>query len=119
MKYATSGDGIRWTRDDITSLEPVLPGIFAVAKPCVLKDDAGYHLWYVYRGEQYRIGYGLSEDGIHWTQDDDGAGIEPSAGAWDSEAVAYPHVVRHRGARLMFYNGNGYGATGVGLAVSE
>ncbi len=119
LKYATSADGIRWTRDDITCLKPALPGILAVAKPCVLKDGARYHLWYVYRGEQYRIGYGFSEDGIHWTQDDGGAGIEPSAGEWDSEAVAYPHVVEHEGARFMFYNGNGYGATGMGLAISE
>ena len=117
LKYATSADGIRWARDDITCLEPALPGIFAVAKPCVLKDDAGYHLWYVYRGDQYRIGYACSEDGMHWTQDGGGAGIEPSAGEW--EAVAYPHVIKHGGARFMFYNGNGYGATGMGLAVSE
>ena len=113
LKYATSTDGIRWTRGDVTCLEPVHPGILAVAKPSVLKDDSGYNLWYGYRGEQYRIGYAFSEDGMRWTQDEDGAGIEPSAGEWDSEAVAYPHVVEHQGARFMFYNGNGYGATGV------
>jgi len=119
LKYATSTDGIHWKRDDVTYLEPDLPGVFAVAKPSVLKGDGGYHLWYAYRGEQYRIGYAFSEDGMHWTQDDADPGIEPSAGEWDSDAVAYPHVVEHGGVRFMFYNGNGYGATGMGLAISE
>ena len=119
LKCASSDDGIHWKQENHTCLKPSLPGIFAVAKPCVLKDEAGYHLWYVYRGEQYRIGYGLSDDGLHWTQENSASGIEPSDEGWDSEAVAYPHVFDYDGTRYMIYNGSGYGATGMGLAILE
>ena len=76
-------------------------------------------MWYPYRGESYRIGYAESRDGTDWTRRDDIAGIEPSASGWDSEMVTYPFVFRHRDRRYMLYCGNGYGLTGIGLAVSE
>ena len=42
--------------------------------------------------------------------------IHRSEDGWDSEMIAYPAVVR-RGKRLfMFYNGNNYGETGIGVA---
>ena len=31
--------------------------------------------------------------------------------------MAYPYVFEHGGDRYMLYNGNGYGKTGIGLAV--
>ena len=31
--------------------------------------------------------------------------------------IAYPFVQEHAGRRYMFYNGNGYGKSGFGLAV--
>jgi hypothetical protein len=34
-----------------------------------------------------------------------------------SEMIKYPFVFDHDGERSMLYNGNGYGKTGVGLAV--
>jgi hypothetical protein len=33
--------------------------------------------------------------------------------------IEYPFVFDHGGARYMLYNGNGYGRSGVGLAVLE
>lgn len=34
----------------------------------------------------------------------------------DSEIVEYAHILKEEDRYLMFYNGNGYGATGTGLA---
>jgi hypothetical protein len=76
-------------------------------------------MWYSYRGESYRIGYAESHDGIQWTRRDEEAGIEVSDGGWDSEMICYPCVFDHEGQRYMLYNGNGYGKTGIGLAVLE
>ncbi len=33
--------------------------------------------------------------------------------------IEYPFVFDHAGERYMLYNGNGYGASGIGLAVWE
>lgn len=39
--------------------------------------------------------------------------LKPSKTGWDSEMVCYPYIIDN----LMFYNGNGYGKTGIGVAV--
>jgi hypothetical protein len=46
-------------------------------------------------------------------------GIGVSADGWDSEMIEYPFVFDHAGSRYMLYNGNGYGKTGIGLAVLD
>jgi predicted GH43/DUF377 family glycosyl hydrolase len=74
-------------------------------------------MWYSYRGESYRIGYAESEDGIHFNRMDEKVGIDVSETGWDSEMICYPHVFEHNGEKYMLYNGNGYGKTGIGLAV--
>ena len=76
-------------------------------------------MWYCYRGDAYRIGYAESADGVEWVRRDDLAGITASEHGWDSQMVAYPCVFDCDGARYMLYNGDGYGRTGIGLAVEE
>jgi hypothetical protein len=39
-----------------------------------------------------------------------------SEATWESEMVEYPYLVSHRDSTYMFYNGNGYGKSGIGLA---
>ena len=56
-------------------------------------------------------------DGIAWTRDDERCVLDVSSGqGWDAEMVAYPVVADVAGERVMLYNGNGYGRTGIGLA---
>ena len=74
-------------------------------------------MWYTYRGKSYRIGYAESSDGTHWERKDEEVGIDVSKSGWDSEMIAYSFVFDHKGKRYMLYNGNGYGKTGIGLAV--
>ena len=69
-------------------------------------------MWFSYRGQEYRIGYAESEDGVRWRRMDERWGLGPSSGGWDSCAVAYPHVFTHAGRRYMLYCGNVYGETG-------
>ena len=78
-------------------------------------------MWFCYRGTDfpYRIGYAESDDAVSWIRRDDLAGIAASDNGWDSEMVCYPHVFDHGEHRYMLYNGNGYGASGIGLAVLE
>jgi hypothetical protein len=76
-------------------------------------------MWYASRGAAYRIGYAESADGLQWERKDGEAGLSVSAEGWDSEMIAYPCVFDHRGRRYMMYNGNGYGRTGIGLAVLD
>jgi hypothetical protein len=95
---------------------------------CVLRDPDMYRMWYCHRNrkgyrkrgpDSYRIGYAESPDGIDWTRKDDEAGLDVSDEGWDSVMTAYPYVFDHNGQRFMMYNGNGFGQSGIGLAVLE
>lgn len=119
IKYAESPDALRWKRQGVIALHFENENEYAMSRPCVLKEDGIYKMWYSYRGQRYRIGYADSADGVSWERKDEEVGIDVSDEGWDSEMVEYPFVFDHKGERYMFYNGNGYGKTGVGLAVLD
>jgi hypothetical protein len=117
IKYAESRDGVVWRRDDRVCIDYASPDEYAIARPWVVKDGNRYRMWFSHRGESYRIGYAESDDGLSWERLDARVGIDVSASGWDSEMVEYPAVIESGGQEWMFYNGNGYGRTGVGWAV--
>ena len=120
IKYAESEDGIRWVRKGIVCIDFKSKEENAIARPCVIKENDIYKMWYSYRGyrgKNYRIGYAESADGIHWKRKDDEAGIDISESCWDSEMLAYPFVFKHEGEKYMLYNGNSYGKDGFGYAI--
>ena len=118
IKYAESADGTTWRRSGLACIDYGSPNEHAFGRPCVIRDAGRYRMWYSFRGDAYRIGYAESTDGIRWQRMDAEAGIDVSADGWDSEMLTYPVVWRHGTQLFMVYNGNGYGRTGVGLAVS-
>jgi len=117
--YAESDDGISWRRDGIVCIDFADEDEFALTRPCVVRDGDLYRMWYSRRGITYRIGYAESGDGISWVRKDDEAGIDVSPHGWDSQMIEYPCVVDHGDDRYLFYNGNGYGETGIGWAVID
>ncbi len=119
IKYAESSDGIHWDRDNTICIDFKDDNEYALARPHVIKENDIYRMWYSYRGENYRIGYAESSDGIHWERKDDHVGIDVSASGWDAEMITYPFIFDHDGQRYMLYNGNGYGKSGIGLAILQ
>jgi hypothetical protein len=119
IKYAESGDGIAWEREGRVCIDYAAEDEYALGRPCVVRDGDRYRMWFSARGSTYRLAYAESDDGLTWTRDDDEARLEGAPGAWESEMQAYPAVFDANGQRHMLYNGNGYGATGIGHAVLE
>jgi hypothetical protein len=119
IKYAESLDGITWRRTGAVALDFQSPDENVISRPSVLRDPSGWHMWYSYRGDSYRIGYARSEDGERWTRVDSQVGIDVSPGEWDGQMIEYPFVFEHLGRRYMLYNGDDFGRSGVGLAVWE
>lgn len=125
IRYAESEDGVSWERRNTVCLEYTFEGE-ANARPCVIKENGRYRMWYCFRGsvdyrtdkeQAYRLGYAESRDGIHWDRRDAEVGIERSANGWDSVMMEYPYVYEHKGRKYLLYNGNGFGETGIGYAV--
>ena len=117
VKYAESRDGIEWRPTGKVCIDFKSPDEYAIGRPCVLREEGIYRMWYCYRGSKYRIGYAESRDGLDWERIDEKAGIDTSDSGWDSEELAYPFLFQMNGQLWMLYNGNGYGQTGIGLAV--
>jgi len=116
IRYAESRDGIAWDRRGVVCIDFKSDDEYAIARPCVVRDGAFYRMWFSHRGDRYRIGYAESSDGVVWRRLDEQAGIDVSLQGWDAEMIEYACVFDSGGRRLMLYNGNDYGRTGIGLA---
>jgi predicted GH43/DUF377 family glycosyl hydrolase len=119
LRYAESADGIHWKRDGHVVIDFESPAEYAICKPCVIRDGDQYSMWFCSRGDRYRIRYAHSTDGLTWTREAGIDGIDVSPAGWDSDMIEYPCVFDHDGRRYLLYAGNGYGATGFGLAVAD
>lgn len=126
VRYAQSNDGVAWKRPNEPCIEQRDP-FEAQAHPSVLRTSGGYQMWFCYRDSRdfrdgagsYRIGYAESNDARTWRRDDSSGGLSVSADGWDSTMICYPYVLRCDGKTYMFYNGNGFGRSGIGYAVME
>ena len=119
IKYAESIDGLIWQRCGLVSIDYSNEDEYAISRPTVIRDTNIWRMWYSYRGSSYRIGYAESSDGLTWVRCDNKCNLDVSKSGWDSDMIEYPYVFDHKGVRYMLYNGNGYGATGFGLAILD
>jgi hypothetical protein len=119
IKMGYSSDGKVWQRDGRVSIDFKNASENALARPYVISEDGVWKMWFAHKGEAYRLGYAESLDGIDWERRDDLAGLDVGPSDFDSEMIEYAAVVRYQDRHFMFYNGNNYGADGIGLAVEE
>ena len=125
IKYAESADGIEWRRNGSIAIDYKDAEEGGICNATINRTRAGYEMWYCYRkardyrtnpSNSYRIGYAISDDGIRWERHDNVVGIDISSEGWDSAMIAYPHYCHFKDKEYLFYNGNGFGATGIGFA---
>lgn len=126
LKYASSLDGIQW-RPENRFVVPQETEFHAYASPTIFRFGGQYHLIYSTRkafnyrekGEgAYRLARAVSPDLRNWKPAPGGV-VEASESGWDSEMVCYASVVESNARHLLFYNGNGFGKSGVGYAVLD
>jgi len=120
IRYAESADGFNWNRTGKVCIDfNEKVGEYVTAKPFVLKYKGLYLMWYSYRGAYYKIGFAVSENGTDWTRYNEHASLDVSESGWDSDMVSYGFVLIHNSTLKMFYTGNGFGKSGLGLATME
>ena len=119
IKYAESQNGIDWKRFGKGVISYENDKEYAFGRPFVIKENGIYKMWYCFRGGSYRIGYAESKNGKEWVRKDDLMNFDVSNEGWDSEMLAYPCILDVKGERYLFYNGNDYGKSGIGLAKLE
>lgn len=119
IKYAESKDAINWVRTGRVCITYKNEDEHALARPCVIKEDGIYKMWFSHKGADYRIGYAESADGLNWNRMDEKVKLDETYSDFDSEMQEYAFVVAHGNKKFMFYNGNEYGKDGIGLATSD
>jgi predicted GH43/DUF377 family glycosyl hydrolase len=111
IAYATSSDGITWTRyagNPVLRAGPVAWEGNSVSEPFVVHSGGLYQMWYdggPSNAAIGRIGRASSLDGILWTKDSvhnpvlDMGGV----GQWDQGALAFPRVFSIKDTMFMCY----------------
>ncbi|MFL1463220.1 hypothetical protein ACI6QG_13515 [Roseococcus sp. DSY-14] len=119
IRRAFSADGLAWPARGEAVLEPA-PGEIGFGRPWVMpRAGQADVLWYSARGPRgYRIGHAVRE-GTGWARRDDAEGLDGAAEDWDGGMQCYAATQDINGQVVMFYNGDGYGRTGLGAAVLE
>ena len=111
--YATSTDGLSWTRyegNPVFHLGNNREGFFGCCGAAVLAVGGTYHMWFGGADSEsigVVLGYATSPDGIDWTVHDKYPVLElGEEGTWDSFA-ATPMAVLHDGEvfQMWYYNG--------------
>lgn len=140
--YATSPDGITWTRipaeQSLDGAEGLvmIPGATVgdagiVSDPTVLKKGDMFHMWFNSFGsnEDILISYATSLDGIHWTKFAGNPVLRPAPNSWEAggpgairEDVSHPTVRWNGSAFAMWYGSfdatNKETYSGIGYAAS-
>lgn len=106
--YATSTDGLTWTR---VGTAPVMPYLgygwdASPYSPNVVFDGKGYHMWYSgcdYSGDACQTGYATSPDGATWTPRQLVLPLG-TAGTFDDGSADYGSVIQANGALRMLYS---------------
>lgn len=127
LNQAVSDDGVYWNRFNVPAIDFKTEDEGGIAGASVIKDKDLYRMWYCYRdikdyrtdpSRSYKIGYAESSNAREWTRLDQQIDLSGS-NSWDSDMQCYPNVIEHKGLYYMFYNGNGFGSTGIGYATSS
>ncbi len=121
LRHLRSPDGLEWPVSGVVCLEPREDEL-GFGRPCILSRDGVLSMWYGRRSLSgaYELGYATSNDGLSWDRRDDEAHLPRGpGGTWDAEMVGLSSLLQTPHGIYLFYNGNGYGATGFGVAVAE
>jgi predicted GH43/DUF377 family glycosyl hydrolase len=106
--YATSSDGVTWTKQGMV-LDLGANGEFDDVHAyfsSVIKDGSIYKMWYSgYTGSNVRTGYATSSDGVTWTKQ--GMVLDLGAnGEFDDVHAYHPSVIKDGSVYKMWYSGN-------------
>ena len=125
--YATSFDGIKWTKWPSPVLapasDPTAWDANGVYSPDAFWNGRVFGLWYSGINQTAvvpRIGFATSPDGASWNRSSSNPILIPGApGSWDSAGVEQPSVVQFGNGYMMYYDGySNLQGQRIGLALS-
>jgi predicted GH43/DUF377 family glycosyl hydrolase len=114
LGYATSPDGINWTRYGNNPLN--IPSLGLVGGPSVIKRGNQYHMFYhTGSGGNTNIYHTISNDGINWSCDGSCSILQIEPNAFDSQGITAPSILEHDNTLYLWYGGLSNGHWQIGL----
>jgi hypothetical protein len=119
IRQMDSPDGLDFPDAGEVAIPLGSPDEHRVGRPYVVRHEGGYRMYFGAGTEEtiYRLTFADSADGRSWRRHDGRLGLECTPGGFDAEMTAYPAAVTTATGTYLFYNGNGYGRDGFGVAV--
>lgn len=124
IKIALSKNAIDWEPLDRVAIG-LEKGQGGVSKATVIQYENRYFMWYSARSESnyrldsnygYRIYCAVSDDLFNWIKLKEHGLDNNISSDWERIMVEYPDVFIDNNRLHMFYNGDGFGRTGIGYA---
>ena len=113
IKVAISNDLINWKRNYKSILE-FREGEFIHGKPVLYEENNKFELYFSVRGNSYRIGVA---SGTNIKKLKRGINLKFKYQDWISETQEYAFPILLNKTKYLFFNGNGYGRTGLGYTI--
>ena len=124
--YATSPDGLAWTRhagNPVFRPDPAIPWEKHKVTACqVVRQGEWYLMFYIgFRDRDHaQIGVARSRDGVTgWQRHPANPIIRPGENQWDADACYKPFAILDGGRWLLCYNGRRERVEQIGLAIHE
>lgn len=126
LRIAESYDAIDWDKKGIAISR--LEGVEGGLSQASILEGKNYQTWFSSRGivnyrtdlsSSYKILYAESTNLLEWNRvEDKDFCLYPTGNSydWDGIMTCYPCVIKVDSYTYMFYNGNGFGKTGIGYA---
>ncbi len=121
--YATSADGISWTKYASNPvIDPFQNGCIHAQNPCVIHENGQYEMWFNTQqsaSDPYNIQYATSTDGFNWNVNPAPVLIVGSPASFDDLWVWHPCVRFENGVYQMWYSGYNGTSWAVGYATDS
>jgi predicted GH43/DUF377 family glycosyl hydrolase len=121
--YATSPDGLKWTKrkKPVFEADPNKSWEQHKVTACqIIKRKSDYLMFYIgFHDINFaQIGMARSKNGIdQWERYADNPIIKPTPGEWDASACYKPYVIQEKDRWLLWYNGRNESLERIGLAI--
>ena len=130
LRVATSVDGLDWEPTGKIAVDYRNDSEAAVARATVMQEQDGFHMWFCSRDIEnyressdaaYRLEYATSSDGLNWHRSAKDTNVLTGQFEqqmeFDNVMQAYPAVLETATGPILFFNGNGFGQTGIAVAL--
>jgi hypothetical protein len=118
IKLATSNNAIDWKfKSNIMKFKS--KNEIAISRPWVISCKKKKYLFYSYRGKNYQIGCAEVKRNNFLKRIDNNIRIKNYIDKFDNTMKEYASVIEYKNKLIMFYNGNNFGAEGIGIAEIE